>query len=501
MTQGKDHIAHAELEHALRAFNSALALCPPVADFPNATSYRHQVLGMLGYTNRLFWRYEQAKDILEEALAEMGSSLERVSISGELSIVYRHMDRFEDAKRTFEIQYETAKQLKFYWAMCRSVGNMGVVNCQLSLLKGHDETLLKLAIAQLTERVQIARQIKELDVTSCGDPSRNARRCKQVTAWEIIGLARLSLCYTANGNIREAIATALEGLNLANAHSLGDPTVLALSRFFYGRALMRDGQLGQALEQFNQREACLSAIALCKEPSEENRQYLRELVEAGVDMDLVDRQGYTALDYAVFAGDAVAEEIVLEGLGRGLDRAAEDKLMERRAEARLREGYRELFQKKLRPVLLSGRANRLRILRFTYAGELAEDENKNRMFDGFKFMSYSDFCLCGKLPRSSDGLVQRCLAESLKTHTDIAAKFVIFFLYRWINHAQEGTSPDDGKNTQYRRMIQATEEFLSLHAYVDRERLGMECVYQEKDVFIYLAKSMYISSKNRCVYR
>jgi tetratricopeptide (TPR) repeat protein len=475
MTQGKQHIAHAELEYALRAFNSALALCPSVEDSPNATSYRHQVLGMLGYTNRLFGRYEQAKDILEGALSEMGPSLERVSTSGELGIVYRHMDRFEDAKRTFEIQYETAKQLKFERAMCRAVGNMGMVNYQLSLMKGHDEALLKLAIAQLTERVQIARRIKEHDDTSsCADPSTRTRRWKQVAAWETIGLARLSLCCTANGNIREAIATALEGLNLANSYSLGDSTVLALSRFFYGRALMRDGQLRQALEQFNQHEACSPAIALCKEPSEENRQYLQELAEAGADMDLIDEQGYTALDYAVFAGDAVAEEIVLEGLRRGLYRAAENKLIERRAEARLRKGYRELFQEKLRPVLLGGRGgDRLRILRVVYADALAEDESKNRMFDGFKFMSYSDFCLCGKLPRSSDGLVQRCMAESLTTHPDIAAEFVIFFSYRWINHDQGATSPDDDKNTQYRRMIQATEEFLGLHPYVDRERLGI----------------------------
>jgi hypothetical protein len=109
---------------------------------------------MLGYTNRLFGRHNQAKDLLEGALAEMEPSLERVSISGELGVVYRHMDRIKDAKRTLEVQYETTKQLKFERVMCRVVGNMGMVNYQFSLLKDHNEALLELAIARLTERVQ-----------------------------------------------------------------------------------------------------------------------------------------------------------------------------------------------------------------------------------------------------------------------------------------------------------------------------------------------------------
>lgn len=83
-------------------------------------------------------------------------------------------------------------------------------------------------------------------------------------------MAWLLLCYTANSNIREAVAIVLKGLNLANAHSLEDFTVLALLRFFYRQALMRDRQLGQALKQFNQLEACSPVIILCKEPLEKN---------------------------------------------------------------------------------------------------------------------------------------------------------------------------------------------------------------------------------------
>lgn len=49
-------------------------------------------------------------------------------------------------------------------------------------------------------------------------------------------------------------------------------------------------------------------------------------------------------------------------------------------------------------MLLRGRGDdRLQILWFVYADALAKDENKNQMFNRFKFISYFDFCLCGKL--------------------------------------------------------------------------------------------------------
>lgn len=67
-----------------------------------------------------------------------------------------------------------------------------------------------------------------------------------------------------------------------------------MSRLFYGRALFLDGYREEALEQFNSPKVCTSTIALCKEPSQEYRRYLLELVEAGADMDLVEEQSYTA---------------------------------------------------------------------------------------------------------------------------------------------------------------------------------------------------------------
>jgi len=471
MVQGKQHIARSELELALRAFQGALNVSSSGHLFVNAVDYKYSAMGMIGYTNRLFGRYTQAKEILESAISEMGPTMERVSMSGELGVVYRNLGLIEDGKHAFEVQYATAKQLNFKRAMCRAIGNLGMVTYQLSQAETceNPESLLKLAAAQLTERIIIARQIREEDdPTFLADPAKTLRRRTQAVVWELVGLSRLSLCHTANGNLKEAIAVAAKGE--AMAHTLPDPTVLAISQFFHGRALLKDGQHERALRKFNPPDhKSTPAIALCQEPSEENRHYLKELVDAGADMALEDEHGYSALDYAVFAGDVAAEAIVLEGLQR-MDRYkyTAESLNSQRAEAILRKGYRELFQEKLRPVLLLWRGDcGLQKLRRAYSEALAEDGNKRQMFDELKFMRYSDFCAFGRLPRSSDGLVQ-----SIKLENDVA-DFIIFFSYRWIGKSTGASSPDDDDNTQYRRMIQATEEFLRVHSDVDRESLGI----------------------------
>ncbi|OAX84346.1 hypothetical protein ACJ72_01289 [Emergomyces africanus] len=475
---GQHHAQRAEWEHALREFNSALNVCESVGNFPNTVHYRHLALGELGNTNRRFGRYEKAKEILELALEEMGPSLQRVEFSGELGVVYRHMNRLEEAKHAFQIQYSTAKQLQFERATCRAIGNLGMTNYQLSQQKG-DEVLLERAIEQLNERVQRAQGIKETITSQSTDPTTKLQLLKVATTWESIGLSRLSLCYAAQGNTQQAISAAMESLSISSRSE--DLTVVAMSRFFYGRALLLDGQVKEALKHFNPRTRCTPAIALCKEPSDEHRQYLRELVDAGVDMDSVDEQGYTALDYAVFNGDTAAEELVLEGLRRKLKGDLERELDERLAEAKIRKGYRELFQEKMRPALLSG--NGLQSLRHMYADELADDDEKQQMFDSLKIMRFVDFSRFGKLPRSSDNLAQQFLSKPDGSDRVDTAEFVVFFSYRWINKELGASSPDDSKNTQYRRMIVAAEQFLKLHPMVKREKLGIwidhACINQE----------------------
>ncbi|EEQ85427.2 uncharacterized protein BDCG_08696 [Blastomyces dermatitidis ER-3] len=478
MDQGRQHARRAEWEHALREFNSALNMCQSTEYFSGLASYRHLVLGELGNTNRRFGRYEKAKEMLEQAVEEMGSSLQRVEFSGELGVIYRHMNRLEEARHAFQVQYDTAKQLQFDHAMCRAVGNLGMINYQLSQQNG-DEALLEMAIAQLNERVRSARHIKETIQSQSFDLNIKLELSKIATTWESIGLSRLSLCYAAKRDAKQAIATSLESLNLSSRSE--DSTVVAMSRFFYGRALLLDQQLDEALKQFNPWMTCTPAMALCKEPSEEHRQYLRELVDVGADMDLVDEQGYTALDYAVFNGDVETEALVLEGLRRKLEGDVENELNELQVEARIRKGYRELFQEKMRPALLSGGG--LQSLRHMYANELAADDEKRRMFDGLKFMRFLDFLKFGKLPRSSDKLAREFMSRPNGNDRIGTADFVIFFSYRWINREPNASSPDDIDNMQYRRMIAAAEQFLKLHPSVEMEKLGIwvdhACIDQE----------------------
>ncbi|AEO65533.1 uncharacterized protein THITE_2033176, partial [Thermothielavioides terrestris NRRL 8126] len=467
--RGRRLAKSAELEFALVALNDALQLCESRVDFPNATLYRRRVLGELGSLNRRLGRYETARAILEAAIAETEPSVQRIEMSGELGVVYRHMNRLEDAKRAFEMQYRTAEELGAEQAMCRAIGNLGMVNYQLS------QQMLQLAIEQLNERVDRARRIKET-------PAQASFAATQ----EIVGQARLSLCYASQGNTKQAVASALASLRLSSdlESTQRDSTLVAFSRFFYGRALLLDGQRDEALKQFNPPPpACTPAMAMCKEPSEEHRKYLEELVNAGADMDLVDEQGYTALDHAAFSGDVAAEELVLEGIRRKLggDPDAENKLQQRRADARIRRKYRELFQEKMRPVLRQrGGADALRELRRVYADTLATDEQAGRIFDHLKFMRWPDFRRHGALPRSSDALTLRFEPSS----GDAATRFVIFFSYRWINKdKKKGDSPDDDAKTQYRRMTAAVEEFLKLHPAVDPETLGIwvdhACVDQD----------------------
>ena len=66
---------------------------------------------------------------------------------------------FEEAIAALKIQYETSKQLNFELGMCRAIGTMGMVNYQLSLVR-HDKNLPNLAIEQLEERVERARNVK-----------------------------------------------------------------------------------------------------------------------------------------------------------------------------------------------------------------------------------------------------------------------------------------------------------------------------------------------------
>ena len=286
--QGQRHAQRAQSEDSLRSFNSALHLCETVKDVPNVTFYKHLALGALGNTKRRFGRYEEAATLLQSALDQLGHSEQSVEFSGELGVVYRHMSRHHEAKHAFETQVKMARECNDESAICRGIGNLGMINYQLSQ-EEDDSTLRTLAIQQLTERDSIARNIQSRHKDQDMNEAAKDQLLERATIWENIGLSRLSLCHAANGYTKEAVKVASESLKIANRSK--DSTVSAISRSFYGRALLSDGRDGEALAQFNLSGTCTATMALCKEPSKENLQYLRELVEAGVDLSLVDDTG------------------------------------------------------------------------------------------------------------------------------------------------------------------------------------------------------------------
>ncbi|WQF75366.1 Putative tetratricopeptide-like helical domain superfamily [Colletotrichum destructivum] len=473
--EGREHARKAEWEYALQAFNSALSLCGPEKSFPNAGFYRHLVLGEIGSVNRRFGRYESARSFLEEAINGLKPCIQRTEFSGELGVTYRHIGQLENASDAFSKQYEVAKELGSAREMCRAVGNMGMINYQLSQRDG-SETLLDQAIAQLQERVSLAEDLKRTASLQAGNSS-SKHWLHIFETWKTIGLCRLSICHYTRGNVEKAIVTSAEALEMTAGSK--DVTVKAMTRFFHGRALIKGGRQEEALALFNMPGTCSPAIAFAKEPSEEHRGYLQELVDIGADLDIVDEQGYTALDHAVFSGDAMTEAVILKGLRK----TSEENVAERQMEARLRKGYRELFQEKLRPVLLGGGRHVLSKLRKAYAESLETDETKKRAFDGLKFMWYSDFLDFKRLPRSDDGLVREFDSSWTVESAARAAEKVVFISYRWINKMPGAKSPDDDHHTQYRRMINAIDEYLRLTPSVHKDKLGIwmdhACVNQD----------------------
>ncbi|KIH93323.1 hypothetical protein SPBR_04067 [Sporothrix brasiliensis 5110] len=526
MSRARAHARRADWEPALHELDKALALTSEADDgagksaddtlFPNAAHYRCTVHGEMGSTNRRFGRYDVAAGFLEAALAEMArgeaedghaTGPQRLEVSGELGVVYRHMGRLRDAEHVLQIQYTTALALGADAAACRAIGNLGMVNYQLSQedprQAGQIETRsedpnqdrLATAIEQLQERVARARRLGN-------DP--------HAALWEAIGLQRLALCYAATGrpgDTRRGVESA-EAAFALTADS-PDPTVVAFSSLFLGRALAAD-QTEQTTHADRVRAAkylsgawlpagrCTPAIALCKEPSAEHRSYLAELIAfsashaecAGLDagLDAVDENGYTALDYCVFNGDGATEALVVEALHRQLHARADSALAERRTEARLRKGYRELFQDVMRPVLLSTKdkgapaVDTLTRLRSVYANALdasPASPGYRGVFDDFKCVPYRAFAVAGHLPGGADNLARRVAApvdggtvEDSPDSVD-AVDYVVFISYRWINVTRDATAPDDAAHTQYRRICAAVEAFLQRHADVTADRLGL----------------------------
>ncbi|KAI8235663.1 hypothetical protein K4K54_005681 [Colletotrichum sp. SAR 10_86] len=190
------------------------------------------------------------------------------------------------------------------------------------------------------------------------------------------------------------------------------------------------------------------------------------MIDAGADLTLRDRSGYSALDFAVYSGDEQTQDILIEALQRQL---GQDEVEQHRLESTLRKGYRELFQEILRPVLLEAdKRSSIKRLRQAYARTLATDEEKAHQFDAFKYVRFSDFARHGKLPKSSESLTRRFGDD------DDEDLYVIFMSYTWSKKKRVGeVSPDDMENTKYHQMMSALKSFLIEHPDVDPNTVGL----------------------------
>lgn len=462
---GQHHSDNGQWEEALRSYRDAEHICQ-ASEWLRGSLQEYLTAGAIGKMYRMMGRYTDACKCLERVTLGTPQSSARVNCSGELAMVYRHMGLLSESKRAAEDQYNGAKQLGLKKFACRAIGNVGMVNYQMYLESpSKDKSLLESAIDQLNERIERARDIKDIVL-------------------EAIGHSRLSLCYLEMGKFELAVQVARENYRLTSLQK--DATKVGFAGAFLGRALLRAGYIAEALRYFNPTSGCSPIIALCNEISEEHRKYIVEMIGAGADLKFRDDHGYSALECAIYNGDSETARIIEQGLRDQIQREGGNVNAEVARfiyEANLRKGYRNLFQDELRPVLLSGRkfplqqGLTLHQLRQKYSSALAEDENKRNAFDGLKFVRYADFVRARRLPRSSDGYTQRLSGNISQTNP-----FIIFFSYRWIAKSAQDVahfSPDDEDRTQYKRMLQAIEHFLKLHPEINRAQLCIWIVSNE----------------------
>jgi hypothetical protein len=408
------------------------------------------------------------------------------------------MGRLEEAGEAFKSQLEIATRLGMDGAMCRARGNLGVVGYQVALrrwegavqaqdpgseVRKEVEGMVAAAMEHLQQSIQLAEKIQKEERRYLGHGPTT--RDREARGWAAMGYGRMALCYcllaAVDGEGRKGMLekAAEAGSKAVERAQFQRGSILPTMQYFYGHVLLQQGRKELALEQFNpeptwygnSRGVFSPAMAMCKEPSGEHRSYLREMIEAGADLDLADPDGYTALDHAVFSGDAEAEAMVLEGLRRQVG-LSESELTARQTEAQLRRGYREILQDKLRPILYRRDKDPdvMKKLRRVYAETLAADPNKRDFFDHLKYIRYADFKQFGRLPRSSDGLVRSYKPEGAGLNEDDLG-MLIFFSYRWINQDRSLNTPDDANHTQYRRMLNAVDLFLEQNPSVDKAKL------------------------------
>ena len=473
ISTAKEHHERAEWELAENTLRDAERLCKSRA-FPDGAQCQLDVVIKLAEVTRRHGRYEQAVQASQEALkSDRIDRIMKLSVLGELGVNFRHMDKIEEAAATFQKQYDQANRLalEIEADACRAAGNLGMTMYQLYMQQQDksDKTKLHNSIRLLLEdRVNKSRSLqKRLEP--------NDKLVGKLRMWESIGVSRLTLPFAANGELEKAVKWGKLGVDMTKGGP--DPTVESLSRFFYGNTLLNSGDREGAKVQFNfthSKGECTPAIALCKELSAEHRQYLKSLIEVGVDLTAYDQQGYSALDYAVYGNDNEATKILRSGLSRQLDDP--DEVNSHYNLALLRKHFREIFHAQFRPIINLGRNDTLQALRRKYEALLDDSGDdgraKRQRFDRLRLVRLEDFENHGGLPRFG---MHDSLTKTFRDITNYTSEkpFVVFFSYRWIGKDTDPTSrnPDNAQNTQYNRMILAIDELLERHDEVKRENV------------------------------
>lgn len=483
----------AQWQEKLRTLQDVLKICE-AEGFPDGSRRTQQVLFEMGGIRRRFGQYDQAIVLLEKSLVSFqhASPIVRAGILGELGVVYRHKNEFSKARDIFHQQYDVAREtaLEAEAQLCRAIGNeaMSIYNLAVQTTPP-DAALLGRASKQQEERIRRARDLQQRLIQE----QPRSKYLHLYKSWEMIGMDRLTLCHIAAGRAAEAVRLAEESQSI---QSSDDPTIAAFSRFFYGNALWANNRRDDALRQWSSPQGiCGSAMALCKEPSAEHTRYLELLVEAGVDFELYDEQGFSPLDYAVLSDNLDAEQMIkiicnkfrqdLRRTYQGyvpkltdykISEMTDKEISARMHQAKLRKHYRIILQEHIRPELRKEiSADTTQTLRTIYAKLLAQDSHKRDMFDAFYYVRYVDFKKHGRLPSSNDRMTKKFTPATKGAMNEQGEDFIIFFSYRWIgrtsNPAIDG--PDDEKDTQWHRMMNVINEFLKKRPKVNPTRLGI----------------------------
>lgn len=496
MRQAAEHKKKAQWELAENCLKDAEALCTRPR-FPNAIQNQIKVQLELAEVTRRHGNYKDAIKAQEKIVKSQEiDDTKKCKVYGELGVNYRHTDKIKEAAETFEKHYDLSSRLAFEMdaEACRAVGNLAISKYQMYLQleeQSHKDLLLH-SICLQQERVDTAKFLRrKLQDKFAVDESQQQRMAligvnktwladwtAKLHMWESIGVSRLVLPYIANEQPIEAINSGEQAVDMTKDASWADPTVRALCRFMFGHALLNNGKVDEAKVQFDFPGSmipgavgiCTPAIALCKEPSAEHREYLQEVIDLNVNLTAYDEQGYSALDYAVYSTDKKAEKLLKRGLMSQIDFDGTHDALEI---AKVRKHFREIFHGQFRPIILMGHSDCIQALRRKYLELLQGEGDKRKCLDWLRVVSYDYFVERQELPRwgMTDDWSTREFAQLQKTNSE--EPFLIFFSYRWIgrNEDPKRKDPDSPEKYQYRRMLDALYQVLEIHPKVKQENV------------------------------